>query len=92
MMLREVAAAYRWRRTRFRGRELRSAKSNPVHANGTEIALTVSIGACLADPNDNVDSLIKAAVDALYAAKQGERDRVMLAPDSTRSAPDSGNA
>jgi diguanylate cyclase (GGDEF)-like protein len=73
--------------------KLRSAiKSNPVRANGTEIALTVSIGAYLADPDDSVDSMIKTADDALYAAKQGGRDRVVLAGGTTQSRPKADGA
>ncbi len=42
--------------------------------------MTVSIGAALADPGDSADSLIGAADDALYAAKDAGRDCVRSTP------------
>jgi predicted signal transduction protein with EAL and GGDEF domain len=42
--------------------------------------IRVSIGLAVAQPGDDVADLIKRADDALYEAKKGGRDRVVLAP------------
>lgn len=44
--------------------------------------VTVSVGVAGSSPYDNVESLIKRADDALYAAKEQGRNRVLLADDA----------
>lgn len=63
-------------------------------ADGREIGVTVSIGACLAERGDSVEMAIDMADTALYMAKQQGRARVMLfepdAADPTRMMPRAG--
>lgn len=63
-----------------------TAEKLRVETGGTDIApdapgvrLTVSIGAHLADPAENLDHMLKAADDALYEAKQSGRNRTVIA-------------
>ncbi|WP_200915357.1 sensor domain-containing diguanylate cyclase [Jeongeupia sp. HS-3] len=48
-------------------------------ADGKEVRFTVSIGYTMASGSDDVESLLKRADEALYAAKQGGRNRICLA-------------
>jgi two-component system cell cycle response regulator len=51
-------------------------RSRPLHAAGVEVRLTVSVGvAVLPDDGTTPSALIRAADDALYAAKAAGRDR-----------------
>jgi diguanylate cyclase (GGDEF)-like protein len=43
------------------------------------VPITVSIGVAQRKPNENAETLLARADAALYAAKQGGRNRVMLA-------------
>ncbi|MCR9176732.1 MAG: PleD family two-component system response regulator [Alphaproteobacteria bacterium] len=45
--------------------------------SGVEIAVTVSIGLAMREPDDTVESLLKAADVALYQAKNSGRNRVV---------------
>jgi diguanylate cyclase (GGDEF)-like protein len=49
-------------------------KGRPFSSGGERISLTVSIGGYFADPQEDIDAILKAADDALYAAKQNGRD------------------
>jgi diguanylate cyclase (GGDEF)-like protein/PAS domain S-box-containing protein len=54
--------------------------AKPVHAGGDEIAVTVSVGAAIADARTHdVEALLVAADRALYAAKRSGRNCVRLA-------------
>jgi len=59
---------------------IRKAVSGPVIVlpDGREVAMTVSIGACLADAADTIDTVTDMADAALYSAKTQGRDRVVV--------------
>ena len=51
--------------------------------------MTLSLGVAQRSPGiDGVDDLLKAADEAVYRAKQGGRDQVVLWPSMERSDPD----
>jgi diguanylate cyclase (GGDEF)-like protein len=59
--------------------------SNPVALrDGRSVPVTVSIGACLAEPGETVEQVADMADAALYSAKEDGRDRVVVY-DPTRS-------
>ena len=61
--------------------------SNPVSLrDGRSVGVTVSIGACLAEPGETVEQVADMADAALYSAKEDGRDRVVVYdPTKTRS-------
>ena len=69
---------------------MRRGLSNPVELkDGRSIAVTVSIGACLAEPGETVEQVADMADAALYNAKEDGRDRVVVY-DPTRSRSTAG--
>lgn len=62
--------------------------SNPVALkDGRSVPVTVSIGACLAEPGETVEQVADMADAALYTAKEDGRDRVVVYdPTKTRSS------
>lgn len=57
-------------------RLLQSVRASPVVlASGERLPMTISIGSSQAQQEDTVETLVKRADDALYAAKSGGRDR-----------------
>ena len=50
---------------------------------GEQLAVTISVGVGIADgPQETVEMLLKRADEALYAAKNGGRNRVCMAGES----------
>jgi diguanylate cyclase (GGDEF)-like protein len=62
-------------------------KENPIVSEGRNIVITVSIGAHLSNPEEDIDAMLKIADDALYEAKQAGRDRVVLGTPGAEAAP-----
>ena len=69
-----VAVAERVRRS-FEGREIVARTSGKTIGN-----LTLSAGGALYEPGERLSEWVERADQALYAAKKGGRNRVMLAP------------
>ena len=59
----------------------------PVDAAGAKVSVTMSLGVACAEPGTDVYSLIKAADDALYRAKDNGRNRVEKATAVPRKGP-----
>ena len=58
---------------------VRRGLSQPVELkDGRTIEVTVSIGACLAEPGETVEQVADMADAALYSAKAGGRNRVTV--------------
>ena len=69
---------------------MRRGLSNPVELrDGRTIVVTVSIGACLAEPDETVEQVADMADAALYNAKEDGRDRVVVY-DPTKSRSTAG--
>lgn len=65
--------------------------SNPVTLrDGRTVPVTVSVGACLAEPGETVEQVADMADAALYTAKEDGRDRVVVY-DPTKSRSAAGN-
>lgn len=70
---------------------MRRGLSNPVDLrDGRIVEVTVSIGACLAEPGERVEQVADMADAALYTAKEDGRDRVVVY-DPTRTRSLAGN-
>lgn len=52
--------------------------ASPVKTRSAEVSITVSLGLAQLRPNDDVDSLIKRADEALYKAKHRGRNQVVF--------------
>jgi diguanylate cyclase (GGDEF)-like protein/PAS domain S-box-containing protein len=66
------------------GEQLRAAvRDEPFTAGGSELDMTISIGVALAYAGESADSLIGAADQALYAAKDSGRDCVRATAQRT---------
>lgn len=59
-------------------RQAMEARMFPIPEEPKEIKCTMSFGVSGAQPEDTVDSLIKRADDALYKAKEGGRNQVIM--------------
>ena len=57
---------------------LATAIEQPIHSAGIEISISASIGVTMAEPGDDVDSLIARADLAMYRAKQSGGRSVVL--------------
>lgn len=64
--------------------------NSEVSPDAPGFRLSVSIGCYLAEPTESIDRMLKAADDALYAAKQAGRNRVVIAPSANAPGKDGG--
>lgn len=63
-----------------------SISAQPVHFEGQDIKVSISIGVALADPSDrDLDAIIERADFALYDAKTSGRNKVALSRRPTRA-------
>ena len=58
--------------------KIRAGAAEPIQESGTTIHATLSIGATLAVPGETVSSVIARADAAMYQAKSGDRNTVVL--------------
>ena len=70
------------------GEKIRAAVALPMRVAGVdgEVVLTMSIGIALASEQAQAQGLLHNADQALYAAKQSVRDRIVVFPDPVPSA------
>ena len=59
-----------------------------LQSGGRHFELTLSLGLAEASTDDTLDTLIKRADSALYAAKRAGRDRVLIAPGPGQTCPE----
>jgi len=64
----------------------------PVRTDAGDIPVTVSVGLAEWAPQDAGDSVIARADEAMYDAKQGGRNRIVIAPDAGPGAAGYGTA
>ncbi len=62
-------------------------RGSPFPSNGKALRITCSVGIAWAIHDDNWESLLGRADDALYEAKHGGRDQVVEGPRARRTAP-----
>jgi diguanylate cyclase (GGDEF)-like protein len=67
--------------------KIRSRAAEPIHESGQTIRATLSIGATIAVPGETVSSVIARADAAMYQAKSGDRNTVVLGEPSEPSSP-----
>ncbi len=69
------------------GEEIRRRAEEPIHASGTTIHATLSIGATIADPGESVSSITTRADEAMYQAKSSDRNTVIQVGPDRRPRP-----
>ncbi len=57
---------------------LQVIETSGIQENGAELNVTVSIGACMVQPGDTLDTLIQRADHLMYVSKQKGRNRVTM--------------
>jgi diguanylate cyclase (GGDEF)-like protein/PAS domain S-box-containing protein len=67
--------------------KIRSRAAEPIQESGKTIHATLSIGAALAVPGETVSSVIARADAAMYRAKSGDRNTVVLVEPSGSPSP-----
>lgn len=70
--------------------EIRSRAAQPIHESGKTIHATLSIGATIAVPGETVSSVMARADGAMYQAKLGARNTVVLVEPAAESPSGAG--
>ncbi len=72
--------------------KIRARAAEPINESGRQIHATLSIGATLAVPGETVSSVIARADTAMYQAKSGDRNTVVLAESGQPSGSTAGRS
>ena len=70
------------------GEKIRDACREPVLSDGHRIAITLSMGGALAEPDDDPEALLQRADRALYRSKRAGRNCLHMYDSSLGPAPD----
>ena len=69
-------------------RQIAAITETPIQlGNGEDVRMTISVGACLVQANETIDTAVAKTDAALYAAKRAGRDRVVIFDPALHGSP-----